>query len=169
MKSHRRLNELLRLARCWDDDPPDELAQRIEEERKRVTPPQELVDMLDNLRRAFATASATVSRGRYISFLGEVYKAVSTLPDNRILRRQDDLKAALENFFGVSRRNRDAFQMILIAVCGELVDRKIRHRWAKCLRIVSQYKTPAAWGAAQISGLGGINRCAGSRRRRSSI
>lgn len=157
MKSDARLKELLRLARCWDR--LDEAQVReIEEERKRITPPQDLMDTMATLRREWAKAAVSQRRNRHVFFLGFVYAQVGKW---RRLKRQGELLAALREHYEVPG-GRDIYQSLLIVTCGDQ-DRRIRSRWATCLREVERRKTPSDLGAAQIIRLGGINRCARRR------
>lgn len=156
MKSDARLKELLRVARCWGGEPSGDLARCIEEERKRITPPADIMRTLVTLRKEWAQAAISQKRNRHVRFLGAVYEEVI---EWRRLRRQEELLAGLREHFEVPLA-RNVFQALLLTVCGSQIDRKIRYRWAACLREVEHHKTPAKLGAAQIIRLGGINRCA---------
>lgn len=154
MKSDARLKELLRLARCWDRL-DEEQVREIEEERKRITPPQDLTDTLTILRREWAKAAVSQKRNRHIFFLGFVYAQARKW---RRLKRQEELLTGLREHHEVPHR-RDVYQALLMVVCGDQ-DRRIRSRWVACLRTVERLKTPEDLGAAQIIRLGGINECA---------
>lgn len=162
-KELKRLTEEAHLHRCWGDEPPPELLEQIETEKRKNEPSQELLDTLAHLRRKWAEAAVSQKRKRHIFFLGSVYEQVCKW---RHLKRQDDLAAGLVKFFDVEPLERDIFQLLLVAVCDEQIDRKIRHRWAACLRTVDRRKTPPDLGAAQIIYSGGINRCAGRSRQK---
>ncbi len=154
MKSDARLKELLRLARCWDGLDETQLRE-IEEERKRITPPQDLMDTLASLRQEWAKAAVSQKRNRHIFFLGFVYAQAAKW---RRLRRQDELLTGLREHCEVPV-GRDIYQALLFVTCVDQ-DRRIRSRWAACLRNIERLKTPVDLGAAQIIRLGGINQCA---------
>lgn len=161
MKSDATLQELLRISRCWGDEPPEELARRIDEERKRITPPSELMKTLAALRQEWAIAAVSQKRNRHIFFLGSVYQHVC---EWRRLKRQNDLTVGLREHFEAGH-GRDVFQALLFVVCAGQ-NRKVRHRWAACLRAVDRHRTPAELGAAQIIRLGGINQSAARQKKR---
>jgi hypothetical protein len=158
MKSQAKLQELLHLARCWGDEPTDALAREIEGERKRVTPPQDLLVTLATLRREWTKAAVSQKRNRHIFFLGSVYEQVCEARKRCRLKGQDGLLTELQEHFDV-HPDRNIFQGLLIVTCGDQIDRKVRSRWAACLRAVERCKTPPKMGAAQILRLGGISRC----------
>lgn len=154
----KKLTEQLRIQRCWGNESAG-LLEKIDVEKRKMAPPQELQDTLLTLRQEFAKAAASQKRNRNIFFLGEVYRVAAQL---RNLRGLEEFSAGLVKHYEVDAKGRDIFQLLLVVTCGELIDRKIRHRWAACLRRVAKNKTPPELGAAQIIRLGGINKC-GSR------
>ena len=152
-----RLLKIVEGRRCWGDEPSPELIERIEEERRKLRPSQELQDTLTALRQLWFSSAGSTKRDRHIPFLGELYREVQNY---RYLKTLDDLKAGLTKFYDVDPFKRDAYSMLLVAVCGPNLSRKVRSTWAACLRTVERNKTPKDLGAAQILRLGGINRCA---------
>jgi hypothetical protein len=158
MKSQARLQKLIHLARCWGGEPDEELAKEIEEERTRVSPPKELLATLAILRQEWAKAAVSQKRNRHIFFLGSVYEQVCEARERCRLKGQDGLLTGLQEHFDV-HHDRNVFQALLIVTCGNQIDRKVRSRWAACLRAVERCKTPPKMGAAQILRLGGISRC----------
>ena len=152
----KRLMKLVHARRCWGDEPAPELLEQIEAEKRRNRPSRELRDTVVTLRQDWAKASVSQRRNKHIFFLGSVYEQACKW---RRLKRQDDLDAGLKKFFDIDQ-DRDIFQSLLITVCGDQIDRKIRYRWVACLRTIERHKTPEDLGAAQIIRLGGINRCA---------
>lgn len=155
-KELERLSKLVRSQRCWGDEPSPELLEQIETEKRKLQPSQELQDTIATLRQEWAKAVTSQKRNRHVFFLGLVYEQVCRW---RLLKRQDDLENGLKKFFDVDQE-RNVFQALLIVVCGEQIDRKIRYRWAACLRNVERCKTPSELGAAQIIRQGGISQCA---------
>lgn len=156
MSVMKRLTAKARLARCWGEEPSIELIKQIEEEQQKSRPSKELLDSLAELRRAWRAAAASTKRDRHVLFLGSVYFAAA---QSRRFSRQDDL-ANLARFFDITPTRRDIFQILLLAVCRNQIDRKVRWRWVACLRTVAKHRTPPQHGAAQIICLGGINQCA---------
>lgn len=158
-----RLKELLHeahLHRCWGEEPPPELLDEIEAEKRRNRPSKELVRTLKLLRRTWAEAAASQKKLRNIIFLGAVYREVLDWREACRLKRREDLETSLAKFYEVDPGKQDLFQMLLLIVCGDQIDRKVRSRWTACLRTLDRRKTPADLGAAQILRLGGISRCA---------
>ncbi len=156
MSEMKRLTAKARVARCWGEEPPIELLNQIEVEKQKSRPPQELLETLAELQRAWTVAVASTKRDRHIPFLGSVYYEALKL---RRLRRQDEL-ANLGKFYDIDLARRDIFQILLLAVCRNQIDRKVRWRWVACLRAVAKHRTPPEHGAVQIIRLGGINQCA---------
>jgi hypothetical protein len=153
----KRLHKLVRLAECWGDEPSPELLEQVEAEKRRHRAPDDLVAALADLRREWANAAVNHKKNRHVFFLGYLFWAVC---EWRRLKRLDEFTRALSKFYEIDPVGRDIFQMLLIATCGEQLNRKIRYTWSACLRQVDELKTPANLGAAQILRLGGINRCA---------
>lgn len=164
----RSLLALARTRRCWGDEPSCELLDQITAEEQRLTPTKDVADALARLRTAWAVAAVSQRKQRNISFLSAVWSEVCEL---RRLKRQIAFLDELSRYFEVNLESRDEFQAVLIAVCGDQIDRKVRHKWVMCLRAIEQLNTPPDMGAAQILRLGGINRAGtieriGKRKRR---
>lgn len=159
-KELTRLLERARRARCWGDEPKPELLAQIESEKRKIEPSKELQDTITVLRQAWLSSAGSTKKNRHIPFLGILYFEVQTW---RYLRKLDELKTGLTKFFDIDPTNRDAYSMLLVAVCGRSLSRKVRHTWSACLRTVERLKTPKEFGSAQIIRLGGISRCADQR------
>ena len=150
------LLERARRARCWGDEPSPELLTQIDAERRKHQASPELLDTLAVLRQAWISSAGSTKKNRHIAFLGVLYSEVHTWC---YLKKLDELMTGLSKFFNVDPNNRDAYSMLLVAVCGPNLSRKVRSTWTACLRTVERHKTPKNLGAAQIIRLGGINRC----------
>jgi Holliday junction resolvase-like predicted endonuclease len=129
-----------------------------------VTTTDKVRRQLLRLRKAWSACQRDRNRDAIYKYLGDVYEVVARWRDQgQVASRVRRVRMLLQN----TTADLDPYALLIVATSdAKTVDRKIRSKWCRVLRLAERYKPGTVSLKAFIKGRGGINACAAQYARR---